>query len=286
VICGKFGERWRELLFRYGAYVRTLQVPYGESVNADELERRLRTDDTIKFVFTTLTETSTGAVLDIKTFGKICHNLNRLLIVDAVAGIGADEFHMDEYNVAVAVGASQKALFTPPGLSFIACNQQAWEVIKNSRSPRYYFDLVSYKRFAEKGETPWTPAISLFYGLYNALKLVNKKGVANARNQHRAIAEFARNEVKEMGLEIFPKNPSNALTVIKMPKNVDGTKIVDYVKKKHGLLFSNGQAEMRGKIVRIGHMGYVKKPDIVKAMNAFKSGYKTVSSKSKAPSLK
>jgi aspartate aminotransferase-like enzyme len=278
-ICGKFGERWRELLFRYGVYVRTLQVPYGESINADELERKLRTDDTIKYVFTTLTETSTGAISDIKTFGKICRNLNRLLIVDGIAGIGADEFRMDEWNVAIATGASQKALFTPPGLSFLACNQQVWEIIKNCRSPRYYFDLIAAKRFAEKGETPWTPAISLFFGLYDALMQINKKGITNAWKQHRLLADFTRSEVKKLGLEIFPKQPSNALTVIRMPKDVDGTKIVDYVKTKHGLLFSNGQVELRGKIVRIGHMGYIKKADMVKAIKAFKSGFKHATKK-------
>ena len=275
-ICGKFGERWRELLYRYGAYVRSLVAPYGESIPAEELERKLKTDDSIKFVFTTLTETSTGALLDIENYGKICKSLNRLLIVDGIAGIGADEFRMDEYNVSVAVGASQKALFTQPGLSFLACNEKAWEVIKNNRSPRYYFDLLLYKHFAEKGQTPWTPAISLFYGLYRALQTVNKKGINNVWKEHKAIAEYTRKEIIKMGLEIFPKNPSNALTVIKMPKDIDGTEIVEHVKKRYNLLFSNGQAEMRGKIVRIGHMGYVKKSDIVKALNAFKAGYKKV----------
>jgi aspartate aminotransferase-like enzyme len=276
VICGKFGERWRELLFRYGAYVRNLSVPFGASVAPEELERKLKTDDTIKYVFTTLTETSTGALLDIKNYGEICRKLNRLLIVDCIAGLGADEFRMDDWNVSIAVGASQKALFTPPGLSFLACNEKAWEVIKNSHSPRYYFDLISYNRFAEKGQTPWTPAISLFYGLYAALKTVNKKGIANAWKQHRMIAEFTRREIRKMGLEIFTAKPSNALTVITMPKNVDGTKIVDYIKKKHHILFSNGQAEMRGKIVRIGHMGYINKPNMVKALKVFKSGYSYV----------
>jgi aspartate aminotransferase-like enzyme len=276
VICGKFGERWRELLFRYGAFTRHLIAPYGEVIAPEELERKLKTDDTIKYVFTTLTETSTGAVSDIKSYGQICHKLNRLLIVDCVAGLGADKFRMDEYNVSVAVGASQKALFTPPGLSFLACNAKAWEIIKNSRSPRYYFDLLAYQRFAEKGQTPWTPAISLFYGLYRALQTVNKKGITKVINEHRTIAEFTRKQIKNIGLEIFPTNPSNALTVIKMPKDVDGTKIVDYVKKRHRILFANGQVELRGKIVRISHMGYINKADMNKALKAFQAGYKYI----------
>lgn len=276
VICGKFGERWRELLYRYGAYVRSLVAPYGESIPPEELERKLKTDDTIKFVFTTLTETSTGALLDIENYGKICKSRNRLLIVDSVGGLGADQFHMDKYNVSVAVGASQKALFTPPGLSFIACNSQAWEIVKNSKSPRYYFDLLSAERFAEKGQTPWTPAISIFNGLYAALTRINKKGIAHFWEQHKLIAELVRKEIRNMGLEIFPKNPSNALTVIKMPENVDGTKIIDFVKTHHHMLLANGQAEMRGKVVRIGHMGYFTKPGIIKALKAFKIGYNKI----------
>ena len=276
VICGKFGERWRELLFRYGAYVRSLIAPYGEVIAPEELERKLKTDDSIKYVFTTLTETSTGAVLDIKNYSKICTALNRLLIVDAIAGLGADEMRMDEWNISVAVGASQKALYTPPGLSFIALNNQAWEIVKSSKSPRYYFDLLAYERFAEKSQTPWTPAISIFFGLYAALQRINKKGIAYSWKQHAVIAGFVRKVIKNMGLEIFPKNPSNGLTVIKMPNNVDGVKIVDYVKTKHHMLLANGQAEMRGKIVRISHMGYFTKPIIVKALKAFSAGYKHV----------
>ncbi|MCX7785201.1 MAG: alanine--glyoxylate aminotransferase family protein [candidate division WOR-3 bacterium] len=273
VSCGKFGERWRELLIRYGAYVRTLTAPYGATVLPEDLERRLRTDDSIKFVFTTLTETSTGALSDIKSYGEICHKLNRLLIVDAIAGLGADEFKMDEYKVAVAVGASQKALACPPGLSFLACNEDAWTIIKASHSPRYYFDLLLYERFREQNQTPWTPAISLFYGLYKTLKQINQKGIKHFWNNHKIIAEYCRKEIQKMGLEIFPTNPSNGLTVIKLPENVDGTKIVDYIKKKHKLLFSNGQAELRGKIIRIGHMGYIKKTMVTNALKAFRDGY-------------
>ncbi len=273
VICGKFGERWRELLIRYGAIVRQLVAPYGDVIAPEELERQLKTDDTIKYVFTTLTETSTGNVLDIKSYGKICHKLNRILIADCVAGLGADEFRLDEWNVSIAVGASQKALFTPPGLSFLACNNNVWDIIKKSNSPKYYFDLILSKRFAEKGQTPWTPAISLFYGLNKALQTVNKKGIEKVIKEHKTIGDYTRQQIKIMNLEIFPKNPSNALSVIKMPKNIDGTKIVDYVKKEYNLLFSNGQIELRGKIVRIGHMGYIKKREITNALHAFKAGY-------------
>lgn len=276
VICGKFGERWRELLLRFGAYVRTLEVAYGKSVAPAELERRLKTDDSIKYVFTTLTETSTGVLLDIKSFGDICHKLNRMLIVDCVAGLGADEFRMDDWHISVAVGASQKALFSPPGLAFIAVNEPAWQIVKNCRSPRYYFDLTIAQKFAEKNQTPWTPAISIFSGLLKALTRINKKGIEKFWQEHRRIAEYVRAYISGMNLEIFSENPSNALTVIKMPAGVDGVKIIDYMKNKNKMLLANGQAEMRGKVVRIGHMGYFTKPKIMQALKNFESAYQTI----------
>ncbi len=279
VICGKFGERWRELLLRYGAYVRTLEATYGKSVAPTELERRLKTDDSIKYVFTTLTETSTGAVLDIKSYGDICHKLNRHLIVDCVAGLGADEFRMDDWHVSVAVGASQKALFSPPGLAFVAISENTWPLVQDCRSPRYYFDLTIAQKFADKNQTPWTPAIPVFNGLLTALIRINKKGIVKFWREHRLIAEFVRKSILDMNLELFPQNPSNGLTVIKMPEGVDGSKIVEYIKTKYHMLLANGQVEMRGKVVRIGHMGYFSKPDITKVLKAFQISYHKFSKK-------
>ncbi|MEO0093404.1 MAG: alanine--glyoxylate aminotransferase family protein [candidate division WOR-3 bacterium] len=271
--CGKFGQRWNEICLRFGTYVDLLSVPYGQSVPPEELERRLRTDDAARLVFTTLTETSTGALMDIKAFGEICRRNNRILIVDAVAGLGADKFKMDEWNVDVVCGASQKALFCPPGLSFLAINERAWEIVEKSRTPRYYFDLKLYKQFAEKGQTPWTPAISLFFALNCALDKILKTGVEKTWEKHKLVAETLRNKIKSLGLEFMPENPSNALTVIKMPEGIDGSKIVSYALEKHKTLFANGQAELKGKIVRIGHMGAIKISDVNRAFRAFKSAF-------------
>uniref|UniRef100_A0A7C6A9I2 Alanine--glyoxylate aminotransferase family protein n=1 Tax=candidate division WOR-3 bacterium TaxID=2052148 RepID=A0A7C6A9I2_UNCW3 len=273
--CGKFGQRWNEICIRFGTYVDLLQVPYGQSVPPDDLERRLRTDDTCRLVFTALTETSTGAVQDIKAFGEICRKNNRILIVDAIAGLGVDEFKMDEWKVDVVCGASQKGLFSPPGLAFIALNERAWEIVEKTRSPRYYFDLKLYKQFAEKGQTPWTPAISLFFALDCALNRILKVGIEKTWQRHRSQAEFLRAKIKKLGLEFLPEHPSNALTVIKMPEGVDGSKIVEMAKRKK-ILFANGQAELKGKIVRIGHMGAINKTDLNRAFKVFKAVFNEV----------
>ncbi|MDH5683512.1 MAG: alanine--glyoxylate aminotransferase family protein [candidate division WOR-3 bacterium] len=279
--CGKFGQRWNELCIRYGAYIDDLSVPYGKSVPPEELERRLRTDDAARYVFTTLTETSTGALQDMKAFGEICRRNNRILIVDAVAGLGADKLKMDEWNIDVVCGASQKALFCPPGLSFIAVNERAWEIMQKTRSPRYYFDLKLYKQFAEKGQTPWTPAISLFFALDCALERILKTGVEKVWEKHRLLAESLRAKLSKLGLEFMPEKPSNALTVIKMPEGINGTQIVEIAKTKKKILFANGQAEMRGKIVRIGHMGAFSRSDINRAFSVFKDAYTQVKKKRK-----
>jgi aspartate aminotransferase-like enzyme len=277
---GKFGERWRDLSVRFGAYVDNLTRPYGESVPPVEIERHLRAADSIRCVFTTLTETSTGSLADIKAIGEICHRLNRVLVVDAVAGLGADELRMDAWNVDVVVGGSQKGLAVPPGLAFIALSDRAWELANRTKGTRYYFDLKSYRKFAERGQTPWTPAISLFYALDLALGRLLKNGVVNSWREHKKMAELVRGKIERMKLDFMPARPSNALTVIKMPKAVDGAKLVDAC-KKDGFLFANGQASMRGKIVRIGHMGPVSKSAMEKALGCFKRNYTKLASRSK-----
>jgi aspartate aminotransferase-like enzyme len=279
--CGKFGERWREILFRYGIQVKSLTAPYGKVINPTELERQLKSDDAIKFVFTTLTETSTGALLDIKSFGEICYRLSRHLVVDCIAGLGADEFYMDNWHVDVACGATQKALGLPPGLSFIALSNAVWEKVKECRTPRYYFDLRIADRFWDKHQTPWTPAISLFYPLLYALQKINNKGLETSFKRYQKISQLIRTRVTQIGFEIFPEVPSCALTVIKMPEPYKSSQLLEYLKTKYHILFANGQGELRDRIIRIGHMGHFTIKDFLWAMKALKNGYQKLLAPSK-----
>lgn len=273
---GRFGERWRELCIRFGAYVDVLSRPYGESIPPVEVERFLKTTDTIKCVFATLTETSTGAVNDIKAIGEICRRLNRYLVVDAVAGLGADEMRMDDWHVDCTVGGSQKAVGVPPGLAFISLSERAWELAGRTRGTRFYFDLKSYRKYAAKGQTPWTPAISLFYALDAGLKHAVGKGVSRSWTAHQQMAERVRTRLKGLGLQMLPQKPSAALTVYKMPEGVDGSKVIELC-KHDGFLFANGQADLRGKVVRIGHMGPVKPALMDKALASFRRNFLKVS---------
>jgi aspartate aminotransferase-like enzyme len=278
---GRFGERWREMALRFGAYVDEMSRPYGEAVPAGELERRLMGNDSARCVFTTLTETSTGVLNDIKAFGDVCHRLNRILVVDAVAGLGADELRMDDWHVDVVVGGSQKGLAVPPGLSFLALSERASERVDKAKAPRFYFDLRTARRYAVKGQTSWTPAISIFYALDLSLKRLNRIGMPAYWKEHARIADMLRKKVAAMGLQLFPQKPSNALTVIRMPEGTDGSKIVDICRTKNRILLANGQGDLRGKMVRIGHMGNVTGPEMTKVFGCFQRAFKQVTGHAK-----
>lgn len=252
-VCGKFGERWLELCKTYGFNPIVIRAEYGKSVGPEAIENVLK--DRPAVIFTTLTETSTGALNDIKNFGAITRRYDSYLVVDGVAGVGADECYLDDYQIDVLVGASQKALMAPPGISFVALSKRAQEKIGKSDLPRYYFNLEAYERFLQNGQTPYTPAITILYGLKKGLQMIMKTGIKNNFIKHKKMAEYVRDRIRKMGLELLPENPSNALTVIKMPPEINSSDIIKKIKEDYGILFANGQGELKGKILRIGHMG-------------------------------
>ncbi len=265
---GLFGERWKELLWRYGAYVDEVSHPYGQSPPLEEIERRLRTNDEVRVVFTTLTETSTGMLADIKEIGRICRENNRLLVVDAICGFGAEEFYTDNWNVDLVCGASQKALALPPGISFVAANERSWELVAKAKSPRYYFDLRRYDRVLNDYQTPYTPAILTIYTLHARLKKILSLGMKRLWQEHKRRAQLFRAQLK--GVKFLPDSPASSLSVIKVPPGKDGTKIIGEIKERHKILFANGQRDLRGKIIRVGHMGEIKKASLIKAAKILK----------------
>lgn len=254
-VCGKFGERWRELCTAYGFDPITINADYGKMIPPEKLDAALEKTAKPAIVFTTLAETSTGVLNDIKTFGEITSRHGGFLVVDGVAGIGADLCPQDEWHVDILVGASQKALMSPPGVAFLSVNDRAFLKMQQCDLPRYYFDLQIYDRFLNKQQTPWTPAITILYALRAGIDVILKRGLEQNFQLHRDIAQYVRGRIGKMALELFSENPSNALTVIKMPAGIISTDIIQEVKEKHGILFANGQGEMRGHILRIGHMG-------------------------------
>ncbi len=261
--CGKFGERWEEICRRFGADVHTLKVEYGKAIPLEMLEENIKKYPHIKFIFSTLTETSTGVLNDIKSFGRVAREYGKVLIIDAIAGLGADEFWMDRWKVDVAIGASQKALGAPPGLSFLAINNRAWRFVKVSKSPKYYWDFSTYEKFSRRGQTPYTPAIPVVYGLLLTTERLTRVGIEKSWEEHKKRASYFRRLLE--GFQFFPERPSNGLTVIRLPKGVDGTAVIERIKRRHKILFADGQGKLKGKIIRVGHMGDIKKRGLKRA---------------------
>jgi aspartate aminotransferase-like enzyme len=272
-ICGKFGQRWLELCEVYHLRPHVIKEEYGKSLSPEKLEAMLKKITRPAVIFTTLAETSTGALNDIKTCGVLAQRYEAFFVVDGIAGIGADLFHQDEWHVDIAVGASQKALMSPPGISFISVTERALERMKKSTLPKYYFDIQIYEKFAAKNQTPWTPAISIFNGLKKSLDTIVAHGIENNFKHHAEMAEYVRDRIHKMELALFPEHPSNALTVIKMPENVISTEIIKSVKEKHNILFADGQAELKGSLIRIGHMGNYDVKKLSLALDAFEQEY-------------
>lgn len=274
VSCGKFGERWIEICRNYRIQPVVVEAEYGRAVPVEAVEQSLKKVGSPTVVFANLTETSTGVVSDIKAYGEICRRYDSLLVVDGIAGLGADYCPQDEWHIDLLIGASQKALMAPPGISFVSISPRAHDKIKRSDLPKYYFHIDAYEKFLEKGQTPWTPAITIMYGLQKGLNKIIREGVKPMFKRHARIADYVRKRVKKMGLEIFPERPSNALTVMKMPPNINSTDIIREIKEKHLILFANGQGEMRGKILRIGHMGNYTIAKVSKAVDILERVFK------------
>ncbi|MBI5145509.1 MAG: alanine--glyoxylate aminotransferase family protein, partial [Candidatus Omnitrophica bacterium] len=277
---GKFGERWTELCQSYGVQAEVLDVEWGKAVDPKEIEQKLKANPKIKAVFITLCETSTGAVSDIEAIAGRVKNTAAVLVIDAISGLGAIDLKTDAWSCDVVVSGSQKGLMLPPGLGFISVSPKAWKLVEASKSPRYYFDLREAKKALDKTDTPFTPAISLIMALNAALKMIKEDGLENIYLRHKKMAEATRAAVKALGLELFaPTCASDVVTAVKVPQGIDGEKLVKTMRDAYGVTIAGGQAELKGKVFRIAHMGYIEEFDIIMGISCLEKvlaqmGYK------------
>ncbi|MDD5196116.1 MAG: alanine--glyoxylate aminotransferase family protein [Candidatus Omnitrophica bacterium] len=261
---GKFGERWTEICKAYGVTPEVLDVEWGKAVSPAELEKRLKANPKIKAVFVTLCETSTGVVNDIAACGRLIKDTPALLVVDAISGLGAIDLKTDDWFCDVVVSGSQKGLMLPPGLGFISVSPKAAKFIEVSKSPRYYFDLRKAKKALDKTDTPFTPAITLIIALNEALKMIKQDGLDAVFARHRKLADATRAAAKALGLELFaPLAGSDVVTSVKVPSGLDGEKLVKTMRDTYGVTIAGGQAELKGKIFRFAHMGFIEEFDII-----------------------
>ncbi|MEW6103236.1 MAG: alanine--glyoxylate aminotransferase family protein [bacterium] len=267
IIAGKFGERWSELCKAYKIKFEVLNVPEGDCPDPEDV-RKILQKDKIKAVFSTLCETSSGVVSDIEAIGNICKEYNSLLVVDAISGLCADSFFMDTWNVDACVSGSQKGLMMPPGLCFVAVSKRVLEEAEKSDLCKYYFSFKKANKAQEKNDTPFTPAISLIRGLSIALDRIKKEGLSNVIERHKKLALATRSAVSALGLSLFAKKPSNALTSVKVPEGIDAGKLYNRMKDIYGVNIAKGQGELEDKIFRIAHLGYVEKFDLITTIAA------------------
>jgi aspartate aminotransferase-like enzyme len=263
---GKFGERWLLLAQAYGLAVVEIKVEWGKAVQVQIIEKHLREHPDTKGIFIQHSETSTTTLHPVREVAQLTRN-GPLLIVDGVTSVGAMPVPMDEWGIDVLVTGSQKALMLPPGLGFIALSDRAWALVDKSRSPRFYFDLRLERKNQQKGSTAFTPAVSLVFGLRAALKLMQQEGLERVYARHERMARATRAAATALGLKLLaPENPSPAATGIVMPETMDADQLLEYLRARMGITIAEGQDHLRGKIIRIAHIGYMGAFDVIVAI--------------------
>ncbi|GHT51466.1 serine-pyruvate aminotransferase [Endomicrobiia bacterium] len=260
--CGNFGDRWAKIAEGYGIKVISASVEWGKVVKPLEIEKILRANPNVKAVYTTFTETSTGVANDIKTIGEIVAKTNAVLIVDAISGLVGQEFRTDEWKVDVVVSGSQKGFMLAPGLAFITLSDKAWKLTESSKLPKFYFDIRKYKKSYATNETPFTPPVTLIVALQESIKLIKERGLENMWNDNKLLAKAARSGMKALGLELFGEVPCEVVTSASVPVEIGG-KIVKILREKYGVSIAGGQGDLKGKIIRFAHMGYIGKADLL-----------------------
>ena len=273
---GKFGERWSALAKAFGCEVDVVSAPYGQTFTLDQVKAALKLET--RAVFMQANETSTGVRHNVEGVAKLlkAQKSEALLIVDAITGLGTSELDMDAWGVDVLVGGSQKAVMIPPGLSYLAVSQRAWDRMESTYNPRYYFDLRKERKNAKNGESAYTPAVALIAALGAALDWIaaqadgdlvkgREKLVANAE----LIAEMTRAALTAMGFKLFnATSPGAAATAVYAPEGVDSGIVVKELKSRFAAIITNGQGEMKGQIFRIAHLGFFDYLDTISLIGA------------------
>jgi aspartate aminotransferase-like enzyme len=276
---GKFGERFGDIAKAYGIEVIPIDIEWGDAPKPEIIKEALDKNPDVKGVYTTLCETSTATVYDIKAIGEVVRQTNALFVVDVISGLGADKFENDAWGVDIAVCGSQKGLMIPPGLAFCSVSQKARKAVEASSLPKFYFNFKKYKKAYADTDTPFTSAITLVIGLKRAVEAINNKGVDNVIAEHAKMAKAFREACKALGLTIFSKYPSSAVTGVNAPAGINADDIIKLLKTEFGVTFAGGQNALKGKIFRGAHMGGIDAEHTIEALKALeealtKLGYK------------
>ncbi|MGH2739076.1 MAG: pyridoxal-phosphate-dependent aminotransferase family protein [Actinomycetota bacterium] len=271
VVAGYFGERFAKIAEAFGLDVRRVEYEWGSAAKTEDVEAALAEAPT-KGVLVQHSETSTGVVIDVEAIARAAEQAGALVVVDVISSLGAMPYEGDGWGIDVAVGGSQKALSASPGLSFVSVSEAAWAATREASSPRFYFDWAAYQKSYDLSdpENPYTPAISLMLGLREALRIFDAEGHDAVLVRHRMLSEATKEGVRALGLDLFGENPERAwaVTAVRIPEGIDGEGLVAKVRSDHGIILAGGQGPLKGQILRIGHLGYYDRFDIVRALAA------------------
>ena len=265
---GKFGERWLNIANAFGLDPIEVKVEWGQAVKVDVVEKQLKLHPDIKSVMIQASETSTTVLHPVKEIAKLTKN-GPLFLVDGVTAVGVLPVPLDEWGIDALVTGSQKALMLPPGLGFIALSERAWQKTKKAKLPRFYFDLNLERKNQAKGSGAFTPAVSLIFGLRASLNMMAREGFDRVYARHARMARATRAAATAMGLKLLaPDSPSPAATGIFLPKGLDADKVLDYLRDQMGVILAEGQDQLKGKAIRIAHVGYMGAFDVITAIAA------------------
>lgn len=265
---GKFGERWLNISNAFGLEPIEIKVEWGQAVKVADVEKQLRLHPDIQSVMIQASETSTTVLHPVKEIAKLTQN-GPLFLVDGVTAVGVLPVPLDEWGIDALVTGSQKALMLPPGLGFIALSDRAWQKTKKAKLPRFYFDLNLERKNQAKGSGAFTPAVSLIFGLRASLNMMAREGFDRVYARHARMARATRAAATAMGLKLLaPDSPSPAATGIFLPPGLDADKVLDYLRDQMGVILAEGQDQLKGKAIRIAHVGYMGAFDVVTAIAA------------------
>jgi len=284
VSIGVFGERFAAIAEQFGAEVIPLRFEWGKAADADAVRQALQAEPKIKAVLVTHNETSTGVTNDLASISSVVKEFDKLLLVDAISSLGSINLPVDDWHLDVTVTGSQKGWMAPPGLAMVSLSQEAWQAHSKARMPHFYWDFTRAKSYLERGQTPWTPAISTVFALSVSLEMMLREGLPNIIARHARVSKAARDGIKSLGLPLFAEESyaSNTVTAVRSPDGLDVKKMLQILREEYQVVLAGGQQTLAGKIFRIGHLGWVTEDDIETVISALrvvlpKSGFRSAS---------
>ncbi len=277
---GKFGERWAKMSQAFGLQVEEITAEWGSPLDPEAFKAKLEADTqkTIKAVIITHSETSTGVLNDLQTInGYVKAHGEALIMVDAVTSLGAVNVPMDEWGLDMVASGSQKGYMIPPGLGFVAVSAKAWKAYETATLPKFYLDLGAYKKATDKSSSPFTPPVNLMYGLKVALEMMKVEGLDRMFTRHQRLTQATRAAIKGLGLPLLaPDDAASCAVTAVMPSKVDAEAIRSTMKKQFDIALAGGQDHLKGKIFRMGHLGFVSERDILTAIAALEVTLQTL----------